>query len=102
MWEDEIVAEIHRIRQKYAESFNYDLDAIFADLRKRQAESGRQFLDLSGKINQTSESQEAAAAAHVGIPQEFEAIFDGVTLHPKTHLNLPVGTRIRVVVQKLE
>jgi hypothetical protein len=28
MWEDEIVEEIHRIREEYARSFNYDLDAI--------------------------------------------------------------------------
>ncbi len=36
MWTDEIVEEIHRIREEYAKSFNYDLDAIFADLRKRK------------------------------------------------------------------
>jgi hypothetical protein len=35
MWTDEIVEEIHRIREEYAKSFNYDLDAIFADLRKK-------------------------------------------------------------------
>jgi hypothetical protein len=47
MWTDEIVEEIHQIREQYANSFNYDLDAIFADLRKKQAESGRQIVDLS-------------------------------------------------------
>jgi hypothetical protein len=34
MWEDEIVEEIHRIREEYARSFNYDLDAIFAYFAK--------------------------------------------------------------------
>jgi hypothetical protein len=47
MWKDEIVEEIHRIREEYAKSFNYDLDAIFEDLRKKQTESGRQVVNLS-------------------------------------------------------
>lgn len=49
MWKDEIVEEIHRIREEYAKSFNYDLDAIFADLRKKEAESGRKVVTLSRK-----------------------------------------------------
>ncbi len=48
MWKDEIVEEIHRIRDEYAKSFNYDLKAIFEDLRKKQDESGYKFVDLSG------------------------------------------------------
>ncbi|AFY45309.1 hypothetical protein Nos7107_4790 [Nostoc sp. PCC 7107] len=47
MWEDEIVKEIHQIREAYAKSFNYDLDAIFADLRKKETESGRKIVSLS-------------------------------------------------------
>ncbi len=54
MWTDEIVEEIHRIREKYAKSFNYDLDAIFADLRKKEAESGRQVVNLSRKPGLTT------------------------------------------------
>lgn len=49
MWTDEIVEEIHRIREEYAKSFNYDLDAIFEDLRKKEAESGREVVTLSRK-----------------------------------------------------
>ncbi len=44
MWKDEILEEIHRIREEHAKSFNYDLKAICDDLRKRQAESGRQII----------------------------------------------------------
>jgi len=36
MWKDEILEEIYKYREEYARSFNYDLDAIFADLRKKQ------------------------------------------------------------------
>lgn len=54
MWTDEIVEEIHKIREEYAKSFNYDLDAIFADLRKKQAESGREVVSLSRKRGLTT------------------------------------------------
>ncbi len=53
MWQDEIVEEIHRIREEYAKSFNYDLDAIFVDLQKKQAESGREVVSLSPKSGLT-------------------------------------------------
>jgi hypothetical protein len=49
MWRDEIVEEIHQIREAYAKSFNDDLNAIFEDLRKKQAESGREVVTLSRK-----------------------------------------------------
>ena len=31
MWEDEILEELHRIREEHAKSFNYDFKAIFAE-----------------------------------------------------------------------
>lgn len=49
MWEDEILEEIHRIREEHAKSFNYDFKAIFADWQKKQAESGREVVNLSSK-----------------------------------------------------
>ena len=54
MWKDEIVEEIHRTREEYAKSFNYDLNAIFADLRKKQEESGREVVTLSRKPSLTT------------------------------------------------
>ena len=44
MWEDPIVADVHRIREKLAAEFNFDLKAIFADLRKRQAALGSRLM----------------------------------------------------------
>lgn len=49
MWTDEIVEEIHRIREEYAKSFNYDLDEIFTDLRKKEAKRGRKVVNLPRK-----------------------------------------------------
>lgn len=47
MWEDEILDEIHRIREEHAKSFNYDLKAICEDWRRKQVQSGRKFVTLS-------------------------------------------------------
>ena len=49
MFQDEIVEEIPRIREECSRSFNHDLKAIFADLQKQQAESGREVVSLSRK-----------------------------------------------------
>ncbi len=53
MLQDEIVEEIHRIREEYAQSFNYNLDAIFADLQKQQVESGWEIVKLPPKQSLT-------------------------------------------------
>lgn len=49
MYRDKIVEEIHIIREEYSRSFNHNLKAIFADLQKQQAESGREVVSLSRK-----------------------------------------------------
>ncbi|MBE9238038.1 MAG: hypothetical protein VKN72_18275 [Nostocales cyanobacterium 94392] len=50
MWQDEIVEEIHHIREAYAKSFNYDLRAIFLDLQKKQNSSGHKVVTLQPKL----------------------------------------------------
>ena len=54
MWQDDILDEIHKFREEHAKSFNYDLDAMFVDWQKRQAESGRQVVSLPPKQGLTS------------------------------------------------
>ena len=49
MLHDEIVENIHKIREEYSRSFNHDLKAIFADLQEQQAKSGRKVVSLSPK-----------------------------------------------------
>lgn len=46
MYKDPILEEIHKYREEYAKSFNYDLKAIFEDLRKKQMKSGRKVVKL--------------------------------------------------------
>jgi len=40
MWEDPIVAEVHRIREQLAAQYNFDVEVMFADMQKRQAALG--------------------------------------------------------------
>jgi hypothetical protein len=44
MWEDPIVAEVHRVREQIAAQYGYDIGAMFADMRKRQAELGNRLV----------------------------------------------------------
>src|SRR5258708_62267 len=52
MWEDPIVAEVHRIREKCAAEFDFDVQTIFADLRKRQAALGSRLVPQKTEPNQ--------------------------------------------------
>jgi hypothetical protein len=50
MWEDPIVAEIHAIREEIARKFDYDMDAIVADIKRHEDELRRRgytFVDRS-------------------------------------------------------
>ena len=44
MWEDSIIEELHRIREEHAAQFNYNLDAIFQDLKQKEEQSGLQYV----------------------------------------------------------
>jgi len=47
MWEDPIVAEVHRTRQELAAKFDFDVNAIVDDIRKRQAALGSRLVSLT-------------------------------------------------------
>ncbi len=44
MCDDPIVAEVRRVRDAHAAKFNYDLDAIFRDIKEKERESGLKFV----------------------------------------------------------
>jgi hypothetical protein len=46
---DSIVAEVRQAREAYAKQFNYDVYAMWRDLKERQHKSGRQGVSLSPK-----------------------------------------------------
>jgi hypothetical protein len=49
MWNDPIVDEVRKVRDAHAKKFNYDLQAIVADLKKQQKASGKKFVTLPPK-----------------------------------------------------
>ena len=49
MHEDEIVKETRRLRDEYAKKFNYDVDLIYEDLKRKEAESGRTYVSFADK-----------------------------------------------------
>jgi hypothetical protein len=49
MLEDEIVEETRRLREEYAARFDYDLDAIYEDLKEQEERGPRQVVSLQPK-----------------------------------------------------
>ena len=46
MYQNEILDEIHKYREEYAQSFQYDLRAIFNDLKQKQLAHGDRLVRL--------------------------------------------------------
>jgi hypothetical protein len=44
MWNDEIVEEVRKVRDEYAAQFDYDLEAIFRDLKQQEEKSDREVI----------------------------------------------------------
>ncbi len=59
---DPIVEEIHKIRKEYAEKFDFDVDAMFQDLHKKQTESNRKIVSFakSDKLKKRDNDKKAA------------------------------------------
>ena len=66
MWEDPIVAEVHRTREKLAAEYNYDITAFFADLRKRQPALGGRLVHQKKRAEPTAEADRGRQSASAG------------------------------------
>ena len=49
MWQDPVVKETRELRERCAEQFKHDLNAIFEDICKRQDKSGRDYVRLPSR-----------------------------------------------------
>ncbi len=49
MWKDTIVEDVRKVREEHAAKFNFNLDAIYLDLKKQEKKSGRKILSLAKK-----------------------------------------------------
>jgi hypothetical protein len=63
---DPIVDEVRRVRDAHAARFNYDLDAIFQDIKKREKESG--FVFIQGVAHQPAPNQALQPTGQTGRP----------------------------------
>ena len=59
MWKDEIVEEVRKARDEYAAKFNYDLDAIYEDIKKQEKQSRRKVVSLPPKKSELPEVEKA-------------------------------------------
>ena len=66
MWEDPIVAEVHRTREMLAAKFNFDIDAIFADMQKRQAALGDRLVSRKTRAEPTPEADRGRPSGSSG------------------------------------
>lgn len=67
MWEDPIVAEVRKVRQAHAAKFNYDLLAIYQDLKEQEEKSGRTFVSYPSR---------RCKSVNRVIPRQEQRIFD--------------------------
>lgn len=49
MWKDPIVEEVRGVRNEHAARFNYDLKAIYQDLKAQEQLSGRHYVRFEPK-----------------------------------------------------
>jgi hypothetical protein len=64
MWEDPIVAEVHRVREEFAARFNNDLRAMTRYLQEKARQEGRTLVSFPPRRVQPAEP----AAAPPGTP----------------------------------
>ena len=66
MMENPIIEEIHKIREAHARKFNYDMDAIFADLEQKQAKRKNlsTLQPVEPKLRRVAESHDAYQVDH--------------------------------------
>ena len=55
---DPLVEEVRAIREAYAKRFNYDLQAIYRDLKRQETKSGRKFVSFPPRRLQAVEERE--------------------------------------------
>ena len=52
---DPIVDEVRRIRDAHAAKFNYDLKAIFRDIKEQEKSSGRKYVSFADGRGKTTD-----------------------------------------------
>lgn len=62
--EDEILTELRRIREEHAAEFDYDMDRIFEDWKRRESESGRTYVTLGPRLTDEESATQPETCSH--------------------------------------
>ena len=68
MWQDPVVEEVRAIRDAYAKQFDYDLEAIYRDLKEQEAKSGWKVVSLQPKRIVVTDGKNPPAPESEGAP----------------------------------
>ena len=60
---DPIVDEVRKVRDAHAARFNYDLDAIFRDIKEQERMSGRKFVSFPPRQAEPNQAPHSTGAA---------------------------------------
>ena len=60
---DPIVDEVRRVRDAHAAMFNYDLDAIFQDIKEQEKKSGLKFVSYPPRRTEPKQTLQPAGVA---------------------------------------
>lgn len=58
MWRDPVVEEVRNIREARARKFNYDLQAIYREIKKQEKTSGRKLISFPPRRMETVDQPE--------------------------------------------
>ena len=75
MWKDPIVEETRKLREEYASKFNHDIDAIFEDIQKRQAQAPQKPVS-SSRITQIQPLDEKHLSGILAVAEDLPEWFD--------------------------
>ena len=62
VWDDPIVAEVRKVKERLAAKFNFDVVAMLRDQQMREKTSGRRYVDLSKPARKTAAKKKLAVA----------------------------------------
>jgi hypothetical protein len=65
---DPIVEEVRRVRDAHAAMFNYDLDAIFQDIKEQEKKSGLKYVSYPPRPTGPNKAPQATGAAIPATP----------------------------------
>ena len=70
---DPIVDEVRRIRDAHAARFNYDLDAIFRDIKEREKKAGHKFVSGVARLSIPNQALQPTGAA-IPVAQDSKSL----------------------------